>query len=276
MTDNRESTDRYDRQIALFGAEGQAKLKEALVAVVGLGGLGSHVCQQLAYLGVRQFTVVDDDDVEDTNLNRLIGASPDDIGGPKTAVAERVITQIQPDAIVQIVGQKLPHTEIDSALDSAHYVLGCLDSDYPRMLLNDLASALHIPYIDSASGTGLETYGCRIVVAGSSRGCLHCLNLLDQTEIRRAQMGPAELEVEAQIYGVPVGELRRSGPSVVPVNGVVSSLAVTEFMVMATGLREPKKHLVYRGDSGTVNSSIDGPDPDCFYCTAWLGADRSG
>jgi molybdopterin-synthase adenylyltransferase len=72
-----------------------------------------------------------------------------------------------------------------------------------------------------------------------------------------------------RIYGIPRSQLGEAGPSVVSLNGVVASLGVTEFMVWATGLRQPKTHLVYRGDLGIVTQNIDPPRPDCYYCTRW-------
>ena len=56
-----EDTDRYDRQISLFGLEGQNRIKAVRVGLVGLGGLGSHLAQQLAYLGVTRYALVDGD-----------------------------------------------------------------------------------------------------------------------------------------------------------------------------------------------------------------------
>jgi len=273
MTLSAEDEDRYARQAALFGRDGQRAIESAKVAVLGLGGLGSHLCQQLAYLGVRQFVLVDDDAVALTNLNRLIGATLDDVGKPKTFIAERLITFVQPDAAVITVEKKLPHPDVNAALQGVDVIFGCFDNDYPRLLTTSMASSLEIKYVDAASGVELDqgpAYGGRVVFAGTTPGCLSCLGLLDQDEIRRAQMSDEELEIEAQIYGVPVESLVGSGPSVVTINGVVASLAATEAMVHLTGLRQPKKHLIYRAHLGTITSSGDRPDASCAYCAAWL------
>ena len=70
--------DRFDRQIRLFGKEGQERIKNTYITIVGAGGLGSHVIQQLAFLGVGCLSIVDPEDLDETNLNRLIGAHWDD------------------------------------------------------------------------------------------------------------------------------------------------------------------------------------------------------
>jgi molybdopterin-synthase adenylyltransferase len=72
-------SDEYDRQVRAFGAGGQQQLQELHVAIIGLGGTGSIVAQQLAHLGVARFTLVDPDTVEPTNLNRLANASSRDL-----------------------------------------------------------------------------------------------------------------------------------------------------------------------------------------------------
>jgi molybdopterin/thiamine biosynthesis adenylyltransferase len=261
--------ERYARQIELFGARGQELISSTTVAVIGLGGLGSHVCQQLAYLGVRKWIIIDDDPVDKTNLNRLIGATVDDLGRKKGEAAQRQILTIQPGSAIERVDHKVPNNKVSQAISDADVIMGCVDNDYPRMLVNELASTLHLPFIDSASGVRERdriAFGGRVVVADADPGCLHCLGLLDQAEIRRAQMSPEELEVEARIYGVPVTQLTASGPSVVTVNGVVASLATTEFVALVTGLRTPRRRLTYRGDLGTVNSNNDEPEPGCYYC----------
>ena len=72
------NTGRFERQVRLFGKEGQERIKNAHVAVIGAGGIGSHVVQQLAFLGVGCLTIIDSDDLEETNKNRLIGSRYDD------------------------------------------------------------------------------------------------------------------------------------------------------------------------------------------------------
>ncbi len=102
--------ERFDRQILLFGEEGQKKIAAVHVAIVGLGGLGSHVAQQLAYLGVERFVLIDGDIVQKTNLNRLIGATVEDADAKrlKVDVSERTIKAIQPAAVEKFLPRLSP------------------------------------------------------------------------------------------------------------------------------------------------------------------------
>lgn len=112
---------RYSRQELLFGQEGQRRLQALRVAVVGLGGLGSHVVQQLAYLGVLKYVLVDGDVVTPSSLNRLIGAVEGDVAErrPKVEVAKRVITTVQPSADVHPV-RSPPRGDAEPAGDHGH------------------------------------------------------------------------------------------------------------------------------------------------------------
>jgi hypothetical protein len=119
---------RYSRNEGLFGAEGQRLIGATRVAIVGLGGLGSHVAQQLAYLGVKELTLIDDDHVTESSLNRLIGAIESDIPVrvAKVRVAERMVKAIKPTATVHPLEMQLASDASRSALASADVCSGPL------------------------------------------------------------------------------------------------------------------------------------------------------
>jgi hypothetical protein len=97
------------------------------------------------------------------------------------------------------------------------------------------------------------------------------MGLLDQGEVCRSFASESERRDRDAIYGVNKTELGEGGPSVVSINGAVASLAVTEFMVMATGLREPKGLLNYYGHRGIVTAGIGNPEPGCYFCNVIRG-----
>lgn len=270
-------TGKFDRQIALFGEEGQAKIAAAKVAVVGAGGLGSHVVQQLALLGVRRFDVIDSEELADTNRNRYVTARFDDPipGTLKVDIAERLIKSVNPEAQVEKVPDSLVSAEAFNAIIGADYVFGCLDCEGARLVLNELCAAYVRRYWDLASdvvpGESPE-YGGRVCVSTwSDYGCLVCRGLLDLEEAQLDLSGPEVKRDRERIYGVDAAVLGRSGPSVVSINGAVASLGVTEFMVAITGLRPPKPVINYYGKMGRLTSPIDPPTSDCYYCVAIKG-----
>ncbi|MGQ0433090.1 MAG: HesA/MoeB/ThiF family protein [Microthrixaceae bacterium] len=272
---------RFDRNIKLFGLAGQERIEATHVAIAGVGGLGSHVTQQLAYLGVRRLTVIDPDAVEVTNLNRLVGATPADaeLRRPKVVVARRTALAVRPEAAVEMIADPIGSTEAEAALASADVLFGCLDDDAPRLLLTEVSSRLAIPYIDSASDAGEDSgflwYGGRVVVSHGGHRCLSCCGELDQRALALAAMTPEQRAADQTIYGVDPSLLGAGGPSVVSVNGVVASLAVTEFLALVTGLREPIGRLTYYGHRGIVTSSeASDSSSNCYYCSTLYGTGR--
>ena len=263
--------ERYLRHLGLFGEEGQRRIEVTSAAIVGLGGLGSHVAQQLAYLGVRHFALFDGDAVETSNLNRLIGATGADVGAPKVVVAERSIGAIQPGAGIAVEQRHFDGDAHADSLAQVDVLFGCVDEDIARLGLLRIASEFATPYVDLASDVapGGE-FGGRIVFAKDGERCLSCIGELDQHALARSQMTAEQRAADDTIYGVDRHMLGGAGPSVVSVNGVVASIAVTEFLAWRTGLREPRGYLTYRGDLATVGARADPPREYCHYCmTLW-------
>ena len=103
-----------------------------------------------------------------------------------------------------------------------------------------------------------------------------CRGQLDQDEIRRYFATPEQREVDERIYGVRRNALAQTGPSVVFLNGLVASAAVTEFSIhVAGGTRPAFPFLVYRGEMGVLTRPTDKPIPDCYYCEGiWSGREQ--
>lgn len=266
------SLDRYNRQIPLFGKEGQEKIRKSCAGIVGAGGLGSHLIQQLAFLGVGKMVIIDPDEIKKTDLNRLIGSCQNDVttGAKKVDIAARSVHSIDPSIDVSAIPRDLIDEESFSAIKKSSCVFGCVDNDGARLVLNELCAAFDIPYFDLASDieveNGVVVYGGRIFASIDSNGCLYCYDLISPSQARLDLMSPQARIDEKAIYGVSTEYLDRTGPSVVSINGVIASLAVTEFMVMIVGLRPPNRLLQYHGRRGIVNISLDEPRPDCYYC----------
>lgn len=268
--------DRFDRQIRLFGKEGQDRIKNARITIIGAGGLGSHVIQQLAFLGVNNLVIIDPDELEETNLNRLIGARYDDVipGTKKVDIAKRLVNSISNSIKLEVLPHKFTTKEAFSIIKKSDYVFGCLDNNAGRFILNELCIAFEIPYFDLASDIindhGLN-YGGRVFINFDENGCLYCYGIISATDVGHDFMSPEMERDRDVIYGVSKEHLDEIGPSVVSINGIIASLAVTEFMLMITGLRLPNRFLRYDGNRGIVNASTDKPR-DCYYCKSIRGS----
>lgn len=273
---------RYNRQLPLFGKEGQRKVRNTEVAIVGLGGLGSHLAQQLAYLGVRKFRLLDGDVVEHTNLNRLIGAGPTDAEEQrsKVKVSRRLIHSVAPDTEVVTCTDYFVTEEGFEHLREVDVIFGTVDNDASRSILNRFAQAYNIPYMDLATGVHADRnhFGGRVLFSVEGERCLYCEGLLDQGAIDSLLAPEGQRKDKAEVYGVPEEELgNETGPSVVSINGTIASLAATEFLAHITGNRPPETYLRYDGSyrRGTGVRSIPSNDnEDCYFCDNLLEKER--
>lgn len=268
--------DRNERQILFLGAEGQEKIKKAHVGIVGLGGLGSHIAQGLAFLGVEKFVLIDDDKVSLTNLNRLIGASLEDAqkGELKTIVSERMIHKINPNADIYAIPKNLRSKEALDSLISSDIIFGCVDQDGPRLILMELVASYKKTYIDLATEIIVEDkqikdFGGRVVISRPGDFCLDCSNQLDK-EIAKQELEAKSVQELRKAHGYGLGEEMPS-PAVVSLNGVIANLAITEFLFMIAEIRKPFRHITYYGLRGTVNTREDSRRSDCYTCGYLVG-----
>ena len=98
-----------------------------------------------------------------------------------------------------------------------------------------------------------------------------CHDLLDLIEARNDPESGKARKDRANLYGITKDQLAEAGPSVVSINGVIASLAVTEFAVTVSGLRRPHTLLTYRADLGRVTLNTDRPLINCYYCKGIYG-----
>lgn len=166
---------RYKRQmsIEMIGEEGQKKLKESSVLVVGAGGLGCPVITALAEAGIGRIGIVDGDVVEETNLNRQFLYTPSDIGKGKAACAARWLCKFRPDIRVDIFECRLDESNAAEIMDNYDIVIAAVDNVGTRMVINKTAKASGIPLVDGAID---GFYGTIVSVTDENTPCLACLN----------------------------------------------------------------------------------------------------
>ena len=146
--------ERYEREIMLIGEEAFCKLKNASVAVFGVGGVGSYVVEALARAGVGRLLLVDNDTVSVSNINRQLIALTSTVGKPKVDVAAQRVHDIDPSCVVET---KMMFYTPDNAdeidLSSFSYIVDAVDSVTAKIELITRAKALGIPVI-SCMGAG--------------------------------------------------------------------------------------------------------------------------
>ena len=149
-----ERLERFARHIVLpeIGGAGQVALGQAKVALVGVGGIGSPVLQYLAAAGIGALTLIDDDAVEASNLQRQTIFAEADIGRSKAVAARNWVARFDPGLAVQTIEQRLDATNAATMLDGHTLVLDGCDNFATRLAVSDACVALRIPLVSAAVG----------------------------------------------------------------------------------------------------------------------------
>jgi hypothetical protein len=205
---------RYHRQNFL-GPNSDAMIARSKIGVIGLGGGGSHIVQQLVHVGFRNFVLFDEDRIARTNLNRLVGATAADVRKKmlKVDIAERLIRSLHPNAVVDTHVTKWETGR--EALLECDIIFGCLDSLIPRRDVEAFCRRNLIPYIDVGmdvlkNSSAHEIYG-QVILSMPGCPCMMCMGFLD----------PNKMGEEAAKYGEA-----GTNPQVVWSNGMICSAAV--------------------------------------------------
>jgi molybdopterin/thiamine biosynthesis adenylyltransferase/rhodanese-related sulfurtransferase len=243
-----EQRERYSRHLLVpeVGEEGQRKLLDARVLLLGAGGLGSPVALYLAAAGVGTIGIVDDDVVDLSNLQRQVVHTTDRIGVPKVDSAEETIRGLNPDVEVVKYVTRLDASNIMEIIDGWDIVVDGADNFPTRYLLNDATVRLRIPVV-SASILGFDG---QLSVFDPYKGpCYRCLYPVPP---------PAELAPSCGANGVL---------GVLP--GTMGLLQATEVVKLIIGAGEPLigRLLLYEALSATFTELKVRRDPECPVCS---------
>jgi molybdopterin/thiamine biosynthesis adenylyltransferase/rhodanese-related sulfurtransferase len=244
----KEQKERYGRHLLLpeVGAEGQAKLLGAKVLLLGAGGLGSPTALYLAAAGVGTLGIVDDDEVDLSNLQRQVIHTTDRIGTRKVDSAEATIHALNPDVEVVKYPVRLDSSNIMEIIEGYDVIVDGVDNFPTRYLLNDATVRLGIAVV-SASILGFD--GQLSVFKPHDGPCYRCLYPVPP---------PAELAPSCGANGVL---------GVLP--GTMGLLQATEVVKLVTGIGEPLigRLLLYEALGATFTELKVRRDPECPICS---------
>ena len=244
----KEQRDRYSRHILLpeVGVEGQQKLLDAKVLLLGAGGLGSPAALYLAAAGVGTLGIVDDDTVDLSNLQRQVIHTTGRVGEPKVDSAAETIADINPDVEVVKHQVRLDSSNVVELIEPYDIVVDGLDNFPTRYLLNDASVRLRKPVV-SASILGFD--GQLSVFKPYEGPCYRCLYPVPP---------PAELAPSCGANGV-IGVLP----------GTMGLLQATEVVKLILGEGEPLvgRLLLYEALGATFTELKVRRDPQCPICS---------
>jgi len=198
--------DRYSRQIMLeeIGYQGQLKLKQAKVCVVGVGGLGNPITTRLAAMGVGKIRIVDRDVIELSNLHRQTMFNEDDVGQVKVETAAKKLRKLNPDIIIEELPVSVNDYTAFDVVDGCDVVIDALDSVNARYSLNKACIEKKIPFV---TGAAVGVTGQSFTILPNESACYHCLfPALDEDSMPTCSIEGVHPSILSIIGGIEVSE----------------------------------------------------------------------
>jgi len=203
---SKKELDRYSRQVMLeeIGYQGQLKLKQAKVCVVGVGGLGNPITERLAAMGVGNIRIVDRDVIELSNLHRQTMFNEDDVGQVKVETAAKKLRKLNPDIVIEELPISINDYTAFDVVDGCDVVIDALDSVNARYSLNKACIEKKIPFV---TGAAVGVTGQSFTILPNESACYHCLfPALDEDSMPTCSIEGVHPSILSIIGGIEVSE----------------------------------------------------------------------
>jgi molybdopterin/thiamine biosynthesis adenylyltransferase/proteasome lid subunit RPN8/RPN11 len=275
----------FDRQVRAFGTDVQRLLSRLHVGIVGAGGTGSAVAEQLIRLGVGCLTIVDHDVFDDTNVNRVYGSSVFDRGIPKVTLTARQAAHIGVCTSVIPIHRHLGFKSAAAALRNCDVVFGCTDDEWGRSVLTRLAIYYVLPVLDMGvlidpDGETIRSVHGRVTVLQPGYACLYCRERISPAAVTAESIAATQperaeqLAAEGYIPGVAA-----PAPAVISFTCAIASAAVAEFLDRLIGYKTAERkssEYFYRFEADTISRNSRAARGECFCAdrALWGVGDR--
>ncbi len=268
------STDIFDRQVRAFGAEIQELLATLHIGIVGNGGTGSAVAEQLIRLGVGRLSLFEGQTLDASNVTRVYGSRLSDVDRPKVEIIERLAKEIGFGTEVTLFPRHITKSETAKALRDCDVIFGCTDDEWGRSILSKLAIDYCIPVfdmgvkIDSKEGSIVSVQG-RVTTLFPGAACLFCRGRITAEGVRAQVIdscNPEQAEELRRQQYAP--ELQGNAPAVIAFTSAVASTAVSELLHRLTGFMGPDRvssEVIHFFDQSRMRTNNLSPALDC-YC----------
>ena len=229
----------FDRNVRAFGEPVQQMISMLRIAVVGAGGTGSAVAEQLVRLGARDLWLVDVDTLSNSNVTRVYGSTPAQVGRPKTEVLAEHLLAIAPDLRCRTIRGMCTTEKVARLLTGTDLIFGCTDDNAGRLVLSRLAAWYLIPVLDlgillsndkQGTLTGIDG---RVTVMSPGVACLQCRGRVDTARAAAEMQTPEErARLVDEGYAPALGEVE---PAVVAFTTMTAAVAVSELLERLIG-----------------------------------------
>lgn len=276
----------FDRQARAFTSALQPILHRLHIGVVGAGGTGSAVSEQLIRLGIGKLTVIDGGAFEKSNVNRVYGSTVFDEKLPKANIPARLAAEIGLGTEVRHIQGHLSFRSITRRLLDCDVVFGCTDDEWGRSILNRLALRHYIPVFDmgvniDTEKTKILSIQGRVTTLMPGAACLFCRQRISANRVRAEVMAASNPEEAARLrkegYLVNIDE---PAPSVISFTTGIAAAAVSEFLHRLTGFQGADRRsteVIFLFDQSRIRTNSTAPSPGCVCAnqTKWGTGDTA-
>jgi proteasome lid subunit RPN8/RPN11 len=271
---NDMSTEIFDRQVRAFGTEIQQLLAALHIGIVGNGGTGSAVAEQLIRLGAGRLSLFEGQTLEASNVTRVYGSRLSDVDQPKVQIIERLAKEIGFGTEVTLFPKHITDSQTAKALRNCDVIFGCTDDEWGRSILSKFAIDYYIPIfdmgvkIDSNEGTIISVQG-RVTTLLPGAACLFCRGRITAEGVRAQVIescNPEQAEELRRQQYAP--ELQGNAPAVIAFTSAIASTAISELLHRLIGFMGSDRvssEIIHFFDQSRIRTNHLTPTDDC-YC----------
>jgi molybdopterin/thiamine biosynthesis adenylyltransferase len=263
----------YDRQVRAFGGDLQRILKKLQVGVVGAGGTGSAVCEQLVRLGVGTLLIADGQTLDRSNATRVYGSTLSDHGRPKVDIQREHLEGLGFGTVIRTFDRDVTFQTVLEQFRFCDVIFGCTDDEWGRALLTQFALYYLVPVLDmgvkiDSIGGAIRSIQGRVTMLGPGSPCLFCRQRIsakgvaDQSSAILDPAGTAERRRDGYAPGI-----EDPAPAVITFTTAIASSAVTELLQRLTGFMGTEREsteILHLFDQTSVRTNSRAGDPSCF------------
>jgi molybdopterin/thiamine biosynthesis adenylyltransferase len=261
----------FDRNVKAFGPSIQQTLTDLRIGIVGCGGTGSSVAEQLVRLGIRNLTLIDADDLSASNVTRVYGSTLENVGTAKVHVLEKHLRSIAPDLNCVSLRKMVTEENAARSLLACDTVFGCTDDNAGRLVLSRFSSYMLTPVIDcgvliTGDSTGyLNGINGRVTTLSYGSACLVCRNRVDLARAASELLTPTERQQREDEGYAPA--LPGIEPAVVTFTTSVACAAVNELLERLIGFGPTPRptEVILRFHDREISTNIANPKSG-HYC----------
>jgi hypothetical protein len=266
----------FDRGLAISGAGALYQMSRMRFGIIGISGTGSLLLELLLRAGAGTVVLFEFDSIDETNLNRILYSRREDVAGhtDKTVRAKEVIEETgMPTQVEVIEGGDIRDASVADHLRGCDFLFGCVDREWPRLILSEVAYQYLVPLIDmgtevglAADGTELQSLDARVSYVVPGNPCLSCTGLVTSEGLRLE--GLSEEELERTIGLGYCRDIRMKVPAVMDLNMRAASQAMLLLRhLLQTFMATPLPTSIRESlTSFSIKTRFEKSNPECLIC----------